>query len=87
MQGSIEVEGNQKSVHISIKVKKQSAKNVATIDGASFGYSFPLIKNLTFPAQRGQKIAIIGANGIGKSTFLKTFVWGITFIKWHYQTG
>jgi ATP-binding cassette subfamily F protein 3 len=74
MQGSIEVEGHQKSSHISIHMKKQSGKNVVHIEDASFGYTHPLIKNLTFSVQRGQRIAIVGANGIGKSTFLKTIV-------------
>lgn len=74
MQGSIEVEGHQKSSHISIHMKKQSGKNVVHIENASFGYTHPLIKNLTFSVQRGQRIAIVGANGIGKSTFLKTIV-------------
>jgi len=36
------------------------------------GYDEPLSKPLNFSMERGEKIAIVGANGIGKTTFLKS---------------
>ena len=36
------------------------------------GYDEPLSKPLDFSMERGEKIAVIGANGIGKTTFLKS---------------
>ena len=36
------------------------------------GYDEPLSKPLNFLMERGEKIAVIGANGIGKTTFLKS---------------
>ena len=38
------------------------------------GYDEPLSKPLTLAMERGQKIAMIGANGIGKSTLLKSIL-------------
>lgn len=38
------------------------------------GYTYTLLKNLNFSVRRGDKIAITGCNGIGKSTFLKTIL-------------
>jgi ATP-binding cassette subfamily F protein 3 len=50
----------------------QSGKDVLTLKGLTVGYTKPLIRNLTVSIQRGQRLAIVGANGIGKSTLLKT---------------
>ena len=38
------------------------------------GYDEPLSKPLNFAMERGEKIAIVGANGIGKTTFLKSIL-------------
>ncbi len=41
------------------------------------GYDSPLSKPLTLSMERGQKIALVGANGIGKTTLLKSIL-GLT---------
>ena len=38
------------------------------------GYNEPLSKPLDFYMERGQKIALIGTNGIGKTTLLKSLL-------------
>lgn len=60
-----------------------------TIEHGSVGYSHDhvLAKNIQLPIQRGQRVAIIGANGIGKSTLLKTIVGHIPPISGTFQTG
>ena len=49
-------------------------------DKAEIGYQDPLC-SLTFTLRRGRKIGIIGKNGAGKSTFLKTLTGEIPLIK------
>lgn len=52
------------------------------------GYDYPLTKeplNITF--ERNQKIAIVGANGIGKSTLLKSLLGVIEPLEGHIVTG
>ena len=38
------------------------------------GYSEPLSKKMDLVLEKGMKVAITGANGIGKSTLLKTLI-------------
>ncbi|MCX7067958.1 MAG: ABC-F family ATPase [Methylococcales bacterium] len=57
------------------------------VEGLSKGYgSEPLFKNLNLMVAVGERIAVIGANGIGKSTLLKTLVGELTpdtgIVKW-----
>lgn len=60
------------SPSFSFEIKRPSGKLVCELDNVtkSFG-SNTVLKNLSFKIERGAKIAVIGANGIGKSTFVK----------------
>ena len=51
------------------------------------GYDEPLSKPLNFAMERGEKIAIVGANGIGKSTFLKSILGLIPAISGSVEQG
>jgi ABC transport system ATP-binding/permease protein len=60
------------------KVQAELAENIAKskfiieVDSVSFGYSGnKLIDNFSFRVKKGEKIGVIGANGSGKSTFIK----------------
>lgn len=44
------------------------------IKNLSIGYDKPLFESINLSAEKGEVIAIIGLNGVGKSTFLKTLV-------------
>ena len=53
---------------------RNSAKNVFKSENMEIGYSYALLPPLTMTLERGQKIAVTGMNGIGKSTLLKTML-------------
>ena len=54
-------------------IDKSSGKDVICAKDLEIGYDKP-IQNISFNLYRGQKLAIIGENGIGKSTLLKTMI-------------
>ena len=51
-----------------------SGKFVMVAEDLVIGYNEPLSTKLNFVIERGSKVAIKGANGIGKSTLLKTLL-------------
>lgn len=51
------------------------------------GYEEPLSKPLNFIMERGEKIAVTGANGIGKTTFLKSILGLIPSISGSVELG
>jgi ATP-binding cassette, subfamily F, member 3 len=50
----------------------KTGKDVVRLNDLSVGYQYPLIKALSWDIHRGDKVAIVGANGLGKSTLMKT---------------
>jgi len=51
-----------------------SSKLVFEAQDLQIGYSHPLLPPLSFKLERGEKIAITGMNGMGKSTLMKTIL-------------
>ncbi|MBN3583517.1 ABC-F family ATP-binding cassette domain-containing protein [Algoriphagus aestuarii] len=67
-----EVVDDQVSVNFKFKFSKQSGRDVVVIDHVSKAYGENIILNNTSARiERGDKIALIGANGKGKSTLLR----------------
>ena len=60
-----------KTFYASSDVKEQSGKLVLKLDKLEIGYDKP-ITEVSFELYKGEKLAIIGENGTGKSTLLKT---------------
>ena len=81
-----------KTFYANFDVKTQSGKMVLKVDKLEIGYDKP-IAEVSFELYKGQKLAIIGENGTGKSTLLKTLNGDIPKIKgefefgYHVQTG
>ncbi len=62
----------QGQVNFNLNTGEKSGKIIAEMEHASFAYGDrKLIDNFSTIIQRGDKIGLIGANGIGKTTFLK----------------
>ena len=67
-------------------IEKQSGKDVLFAKNLEIGYDKTLQK-ISLNVYRGQKIGIIGENGIGKSTLLKTLVGIILKISGEFEFG
>lgn len=58
----------------SFKESRSSGRYVVEAEHLQIGYDNPLLPPLSFTIERGEKIALVGMNGIGKSTLLKTIL-------------
>ncbi|MCA1295639.1 ABC-F family ATP-binding cassette domain-containing protein [Paenibacillus sp. alder61] len=66
--------GDLKKAHFSFEAEIMSGKDVLQVDGLSYAFepgAEPLFRNVSFSLKRGETVALIGPNGIGKSTLLK----------------
>lgn len=68
-------DGDEKSASFTFPIGRQSGNDVLAIEDLAIGYEdVSISKHLNMHAYRGERIAIIGPNGVGKSTLLKTIV-------------
>lgn len=70
----IELAKDKPKPEFNFKVARTSGKYVFTTKDLVIGYDEPLSKPLNFEMERGKKIVLTGANGIGKSTLLKSLL-------------
>jgi ATP-binding cassette subfamily F protein 3 len=65
----------KRSVRISFKADHPSGKEVLILDKLDIGYpNKDMVRQISFQVNQGDRVAIIGPNGIGKSTLLKTIM-------------
>ncbi|MFW7379353.1 MAG: ABC-F family ATP-binding cassette domain-containing protein [Oligoflexus sp.] len=72
LEDNIQIDQDAEQVAIKLPSPPKSARLVAEMKDLAIGYDTPLFRKLDLTIERGQRIAVIGANGIGKSTLLKT---------------
>ncbi|WNQ09126.1 ABC-F family ATP-binding cassette domain-containing protein [Paenibacillus aurantius] len=56
------------------KESRASGRIVFEAENLEIGYNSPLLPKMNMSIERGEKIAIVGCNGVGKSTLLKTIL-------------
>ncbi|GGD94666.1 ABC-F family ATP-binding cassette domain-containing protein [Paenibacillus nasutitermitis] len=69
--------GDLKKAHFSFEIERHSGNDVLDVNDVSIrftGQDNPLFRNVSFRLERGENVALIGPNGIGKSTLLKALV-------------
>lgn len=75
-----------KTFHANFQPETETVKKVLEVKSLEIGYDRALA-TVTFELFKGQKLGVIGDNGIGKSTFLKTLVKEIPALKGEFEFG
>ena len=66
---------HHEAMHLHFPFSKGLGQEVLKLDDLTVGYNeIPVLSNLSFLLKQNQKVVILGHNGIGKSTILKTIV-------------
>lgn len=64
-----------KAAQFRFDIARTSGNDVLKVEQLSIGYGEqPLATNLTFAVEREERVALVGPNGVGKSTLLKTLI-------------
>lgn len=89
LEDEINIPQKENEVAFQFKAPAPSGKEVLRVNRMTIGYSEgkPLAKELQLNVLRGQKICIIGANGIGKSTLLETISGNLEKISGSFEYG
>lgn len=82
-------QGDEKSAHFLFDIDKVSGNVVLQVEDAAIGYDKDniLSEPVNMDIRRQEAIALVGPNGIGKSTLLKSIIERIPFIKGHKTIG
>jgi ATP-binding cassette, subfamily F, member 3 len=80
--------GDEKSASFSFQIERQSGNDVLKVNTLAVGYQNEIVsENISFNLSRGDSTALVGPNGVGKSTLLKTIVEKLPSIIGNIQYG
>ena len=77
---------DNKTFHANFQPEKETGNDVLYTSELAIGYDHPL-SVVSLDLKRGEKLGILGGNGLGKSTFLKTIVGKIPALSGEYRYG
>ena len=81
-------EAGKKSANMTFQTEKTSGNVVLTVENAAIGYDGEILSEpINLDLRKMNAVAIVGPNGIGKSTFIKSIVDQIPFIKGEKRFG
>ena len=81
-------EAGKKSANMTFQSEKMSGNVVLTVENAAIGYDGEILSQpINLDLRKMNAVAIVGPNGIGKSTFIKSIVDQIPFIKGEKRFG
>ena len=81
-------EAGKKSANMTFQSEKTSGNVVLTVENAAIGYDGEILSEpINLDVRKMNAVAIVGPNGIGKSTFIKSIVDQIPFIKGEKRFG
>jgi ATP-binding cassette, subfamily F, member 3 len=81
--------GDEKSATFTFQIDRQSGNDVLKVNNLSIGYEKDeeISRHIDFSVKKGDSIALVGPNGIGKSTLLKTLVNKLGPLSGDYKFG
>ncbi len=81
-------EAGKKAANMTFQSEKMSGNVVLTVENAAIGYDGEVLSEpINLDLRKMNAVAIVGPNGIGKSTFIKSIVDQIPFIKGEKRFG
>ncbi|MBU0454330.1 ABC-F family ATP-binding cassette domain-containing protein [Streptococcus oralis] len=81
-------EAGKKSANMTFQSEKTSGNVVLTVENAAIGYDGEILSEpINLDLRKMNAVVIVGPNGIGKSTFIKSIVDQIPFIKGEKRFG
>lgn len=80
--------GDERSVRFAFDIERESGNVVMAVENAAVGYNNDVLaKPINLDLRKQQAIGIVGPNGIGKSTLLKSIIDQIPFIEGGVKFG
>lgn len=81
-----DLKADTSTMHASFQCARKGGKDVLEVKDLVLGYDQPL-STVSFTLRKGDRMAIIGPNGIGKSTLIKTLMHKVLALSGEYHFG